>query len=104
MFLDDVAPRGMGIWAPTPKKLNPASIKMAAAKLAAHTTTKGPRALGSMCRHITRQEDSPRASAARTYVSSLNVRNWPRTIRATSTHIVKPMARKTCQIPCRTPT
>ena len=39
---------GMGIWAPTPRKLKPASIKMAEAKLAAQTTTNGPRALGSM--------------------------------------------------------
>ena len=66
---------GMGIWAPHPKT-QPASIRMAAAKLAAHTTTKGPRALGSMCRHITRQGQSE-ASAARTYVSSLKVKNWP---------------------------
>lgn len=90
---------GTGIRAPTPRKLNPASIKIAAAKFAAATTMMGPIALGSMCLNIILKSDRPSAFAAWTYSNSRNEINWPRTILATSTHMVSPIATNTCQNP-----
>ena len=95
VFLDDVAPEGMGIWAPTPKKLNPASIKIAAAKLAAHTTTNGPSALGAQPHPPGRQPQG----LCSAHVSLLPQRQeLAPHVRATSTHRQSD-GRKTCQNP-----
>ena len=90
---------GIGGCTPMPKKLKPASSRMAEAKLAAETTMMGLRMLGKICLKIMRKFLKPKARPASTKVVSRMERICPRTIRATSTHMVKPTAMKTCAMP-----
>ncbi len=90
---------GMGGCTPMPRKLNPASMRMAAAKLAAEITITGPMMLGSTCLNIILKFLYPSAFPASTNSFSLMLRICPRTTLATSTHMVSPTAIKTCQNP-----
>ena len=90
---------GMGGCTPIPRKLKPASSKMAEAKLAAETTMMGLRMLGKICLKMMRKSLKPNALPASTKVVSRMERICPRTIRATSTHIVRPTAINTCAMP-----
>ena len=89
----------IGGCAPIPKKLNPLSIKIAAAKLAAEMTITGAIIFGKICLVITLKSLNPKALAAVTYCISLALIICPRTTLATSTHMVNPTAIKTCQKP-----
>src|SRR5690606_5689848 len=89
----------IGGWAPIPKKLNPLSMSMADAKLAAEITITGAMILGRMCLVIILKSLNPNALAAVTYCISLTLIICPRTTLATSTHMVSPTAINTCQNP-----
>ena len=82
-----------------PRKLKPASINIADAKLAADITITAPITLGRICRKMILEFLKPRALPASTNSFSLILSICPRTTRATSTHIVKPTAINTCQKP-----
>ena len=83
---------GIGGCAPIPKKLKPASSKIAEAKLEAAITITGPSTLGNICLLMIRKLLKPNALPASTYCISRNEKIWPRTSLATSTHIVRPTA------------
>ena len=89
----------MGGWTPMPKKLRPASSKMAVAKFAAEMTIIGLMTFGMICFTIILALLKPSARPASTNVASLNDSICPLATRATSTHIVKPTAMKTCTTP-----
>ena len=78
-----------------PRKLNPASNKIAEAKLAAEMTMIGFMMLGIMCFDIILILLNPNALPASTNVISLTESICPLVTRATSTHIVRPTAMKT---------
>lgn len=78
-----------------PRKLNPASNKMAEAKLAAEITMIGFMMLGMICFVIILMLLKPNALPASTNVVSLTESICPLVTRATSTHMVKPTAMKT---------
>ena len=78
-----------------PRKLNPASNKMADAKLAAEITIIGFMMLGIMCFKMILILLNPNALPASTNVVSLTESICPLVTRATSTHIVSPTAMKT---------
>ncbi len=85
----------IGIWDPIPKKLNPASINMAAAKLDAEITIIEPIILGNICFDIILKFENPNAFPASMYSFSLILKIWPLTTLASYTHIVSPTAKNT---------
>ena len=54
----------VGGWTPRPRKLKPASARIAVAALTVVTTMTGGRLLGSTCRHSTRNDPMPMACDA----------------------------------------
>ena len=90
---------GAGGCIPKPKKDNPASSKIAAAKLLQVITINAEVQFGKICRNKILKLLKPKTCAAITNSFCLMLNTCPRMMRATSTHIVNPMARNTCQKP-----
>src|SRR5258707_6023005 len=90
---------GIGGCAPNPKKLSPASNKIAEAKFDEASTNIGPTILGKICLLMIRVLLNPKERAASIYSTCFKLKTWPRTRRATSTHMDKPTAIKICQSP-----
>ena len=76
---------------PNPKKLKPASVKMAVAIPMVADTSTGAMALGIMCRNMIRRFPMPRALAAVTKSCSRNERNSARTKRVAPIQLVRPI-------------
>src|SRR3569833_2929179 len=90
---------GKGGCAPNPRKLRPASSNMDEAKLEEASTSIGPMILGKMCRRMMRALLKPIDRAASTNSVFFRLKSWPRTRRATSTHMDKPTAMNICHKP-----
>ena len=76
---------------PNPRKLKPASVRMAPATPSVAETRTGPMAFGIICRKMMRQSFTPSALAAVTKSSSRKERNSARTKRVVPIQLVSPM-------------
>ena len=76
---------------PNPRKLKPASVKMAEAMPMVAETSTGATALGMICRKIILKLPIPRAFAAATKSCSLNERNSARTNLVVPIQLVSPI-------------
>src|ERR1700761_4993925 len=90
---------GVGGCAPKPRKLKPASSKIADAKFDEANTNIGPMMFGKICRRIMRALLKPNERAASTNSTCFKLKTCPRTSRPTSTHMDKPTAINTSQSP-----
>src|ERR1700744_3393469 len=90
---------GVGGCAPKPRKLNPASSKIADAKLDDASTSIGPIILGRIWRRMMRALLKPIERAASTNSVCFRLNTWPRTNLPTSTHMESPTAINICHNP-----
>src|ERR1041385_6010144 len=90
---------GVGGCAPNPRKLKPASSKIAEAKFDEASTKIGPMILGKICRLMIRTLLKPIDRAASMNSTCFKLKTCPRTRRPTSTHMDKPTAMNTSHSP-----